>query len=85
MKTKSALSAKDFVDNLNREGEEEVCSLQNSPYFFRFLPEPCYDESVNRDFADECLRVGVPARFTKTPEALHNLVFAIVCHTHGNA
>jgi len=85
MTTKARISAKDFINSLNREDEEKVCLLQRSPYFFQFLPEPCYDEFTNRNFADECLRAGVPVGLTKTPEALHSLVFAIVCHKYGNA
>jgi hypothetical protein len=80
------MTAKTYVNSLTWQEFEEIKVLKdNSPDFFKFLPEPCKDVVSVANLAMECRKLGIPEEFTKTSESLHYLVVAITARIYGNA
>ena len=85
MTVKARMDPRDFLNGLNYWEAEKICSLKDNPDFYKFLPEPCFDEVVNRQFKDECVKMGVPVTLVDSPQDIHSLVFAILRYANGNA
>ncbi|MBQ3280410.1 hypothetical protein IJG92_02015 [Candidatus Saccharibacteria bacterium] len=85
MPMKARMTAKDWLNSLNREDLEKVCSLKNNPAFMEFLTKSDASTLMCAHYASECLTAGVPVEYTSTPEALHFLTVAIANYLKGNA
>jgi len=85
MLMKARMTAKDWLNSLNREQLEKVCSLKNNPAFIEFMAKSDVSTLMCAHYASECLAVGVPVEYTATPEALHFLTVAIANYLNGNA
>ena len=85
MAMKARMTAKDWLNSINREQLEKVCSLKTNPAFMEFLTKSDASTLMCAHYASECLAAGVPAEYTASPEALHYLTVAIVNYLNGNA
>lgn len=85
MPMKASMTAKDWINSLNQEQLEKVCSLKNNPAFIEFLASSDVSTLLCAHYASECMILGVPTEYTTTPEALHFLTVAIANYLKGNA
>ena len=71
------MSVKDWLNSLNREELEKVCSLESDPLFYDFVNRSDMEDTAANHFETECLSAGVPVAYTKTAGLLHNLAWEI--------
>ena len=75
------MTVKDWLNSLNREQLERVCSLQSSLFFYDFVNRTDMDDTSANHFGSECLAAGVPVRYTTSVGLLHNLAWEIKEYT----
>ena len=85
MAMKARMTAKDWLNSINPEQLEKVCSLKTNLAFIEFMTKSDVSTITCAHYASECLAVGVPAEYTNSPEALHYLTVAIANYLKGNA
>lgn len=71
------MTVKDWLNSLNREQLEKVCSLESDLLFYDFVKRSDMEDVAVNHFGTECLSAGVPVEYTKTAGALHNLAWEI--------
>lgn len=85
MPMRARMTAKDYLNSINPEQLEKVCSLKNNPAFIQFLASPDMDMIEAARYAADCIAVGVPVEYTTSAESLHYLTVAIANYLKGNA
>ena len=85
MPMKARMTAKDWLNSLNREELEKVCSLKSNPKFMEFLVSSDMSTVDSARYAADCSVAGVPAEYTSSGESLHYLTVAIANYLKGNA
>lgn len=85
MPMKARMTAKDWLDTLNPEQLEKVCSLKDNPAFIEFLTRSDKDTVESAQYASACISAGVPTEYTDKPDTLHYLTVAIANYLKGNA
>ena len=85
MPMKARMTAKDWLNTLNPQQLEKVCTLKHSLVFAQFLTRSDMSTVEAAHYASECIAVGVPIEYTGSAETLHYLTVAIANYLNGNA